>query len=251
VPAATKKGIVIALVALTLVAFVERWAGLRFLLPHSREADTAIVHIAALHDLPAGQRAKRRGVRVDDLHVPVLERADRASRIELSDRAAGGSDARAASRRGGRAVHACAQAHRVAFVARRAVHVFDCAEIPGAVVSVFATALVTTSLLGLEMAQQAKPHGGLAGTTALALVAILGILRSASIRAYLFAGVACALALGSLLSGAFVLPSLAVAHLVAWRADRERKRWIVSRSRRSFARADSSTRIRSSSSTTR
>jgi hypothetical protein len=226
VPAATKKGIVVALVALTLVAFVERWAGLRFLLPHSREADTAIVHIAALHDLPAG-KGPNDAAYASTIYTFLF------SNVLI---ALPGSNYPVAPPPGATLEQHLDAAAEPYMRARRLIALLSLLVVPCTYLiarrflepwwSVFATALVTTSLLGLEMAQQAKPHGGLAGTTALALVAVLGILRSSSIRAYLFAGVACALALGSLLSGAFVLPSLAIAHLAAWRADRERKRWI-------------------------
>lgn len=91
--------------------------------------------------------------------------------------------------------------------------------------SVFAAALAATSLLGLELGAVAKPHGALAGFSALALWSMLRLLRTGSTGAYLLAGAATACALGSLNTGCFLVPSLSLAHLLGWRADRDPRRW--------------------------
>lgn len=77
--------------------------------------------------------------------------------------------------------------------------------------SLLAAALVTASLLHQSFAQQARPHGVAASLFALALLTDLAVVRSGSWRAYFAAGVALALALGTLHSAV----ALALAGLVA------------------------------------
>lgn len=215
----------IALAALVLVAFVERWAGLGFRLPYEREGDTAIVHAAAFHDLPAGASAT-------DAAYPSTVYPLLFSRVLAV--VPGSNYPQAAP------IDAPLEAHLAAasepyMRARRLIALLSLLIVPCTYLlarnwlepwwSVFAAALSATSLLVLEVSQQAKPHGGLAGTNALALVAIFALLRKASIGAYVFAGIATGLALASLHSGWFVVPPLILAHWLGWRADRSRARW--------------------------
>ncbi len=93
--------------------------------------------------------------------------------------------------------------------------------------SLFATALVATSLLHVSFAQQERPHGALAAFTALAVLAAVRLRRRAHARAYLAAGVAAALALGSLHSGIAVLLPIAAAHLLRNRTSAGHAAWIL------------------------
>jgi hypothetical protein len=91
--------------------------------------------------------------------------------------------------------------------------------------SLFATALVATSLLHVSFAQQERPHGALAAFTALAVLAAIHLRRRPSIGAYLLSGVAAALALGALHSGVAVLIPLVAAHLLRERTPARGPAW--------------------------
>src|SRR5438552_3741912 len=86
--------------------------------------------------------------------------------------------------------------------------------------------------IGHRLPQQREPdtaivhQAALAAFSAWAVLGALWVLRSPSWRAYLGGGVACALALATLHSGFFVLPSFLVAHVAGWRRDRRAERWV-------------------------
>jgi hypothetical protein len=84
--------------------------------------------------------------------------------------------------------------------------------------ALFAAALVATSLLQLSFSQQERPHSALASTTALAVCAALHLRRRPGWTSYSLAGLALALALGSLHSGLAVIPPLLAAHWLRRRA---------------------------------
>jgi hypothetical protein len=76
--------------------------------------------------------------------------------------------------------------------------------------ALFAAALVAGSLLDQSFAQQARPHAVAATLFALAVLADMQVVRTGSWRAYIAAGIATALSLGSLHSGlATLVPGLA------------------------------------------
>ena len=78
--------------------------------------------------------------------------------------------------------------------------------------ALFASLLMATSLLHQSFAQQARPHAVATTLMLAALLAQLRLLRDGSWRAYALAGLASALALGSLHYGVAVLLSGVVAH---------------------------------------
>jgi len=90
--------------------------------------------------------------------------------------------------------------------------------------SLAVAALAGTSTLTLWFAQQARPHAAAAALALVALVAALRVLERGAWIDMLLAGLAAALALGSLQFGVFVLPALGLAILLApgrssgWRA---------------------------------
>jgi hypothetical protein len=88
----------------------------------------------------------------------------------------------------------------------------------GRAASLFAAALVATSLLLLSLSQQARPHAGACGLFLVAVLAALELRRRPGWRSYAIAGVAAGLAVGVLQSGLIVLPSLALAHLLRERS---------------------------------
>jgi hypothetical protein len=79
----------------------------------------------------------------------------------------------------------------------------------------FATALVATSLLHTVFSSQEKPHGPLASFVALSVVAALRLRERGDVASFLLFGLAAALAVGTLHSGASVLPL--VPAVLAWR----------------------------------
>jgi hypothetical protein len=79
--------------------------------------------------------------------------------------------------------------------------------------SLVAAAWVAFSLLGQSFAQQSRPHAPAASLFLLAVLAALRLRRRPSWGSYLLAGVATALALGTLQSAVLLAPALAAAHL--------------------------------------
>ncbi|HVS11369.1 MAG TPA: glycosyltransferase family 39 protein [Planctomycetota bacterium] len=80
--------------------------------------------------------------------------------------------------------------------------------------SLVAAAFVAFSLLGQSFAQQSRPHAPAAALFLLAVLAALRMRRRPSWGSYLLAGVAAALALGTLQSAVLLAPALAAAHLL-------------------------------------
>jgi hypothetical protein len=85
-----------------------------------------------------------------------------------------------------------------------------------------AAALAGTSLLALWFAQQARPHAAEAAFALLAVCAAVRLRERGGLGAYLLAGLAAALAIGTLQNGLAVLPPLALAVLLRAPADRHR-----------------------------
>ena len=80
--------------------------------------------------------------------------------------------------------------------------------------SLVAAAWVAFSLLGQSFAQQSRPHAPAAALYLVAVLAALRLRRRPSWGSYLCAGVATALALGTLQSAVLLAPALAAAHLL-------------------------------------
>jgi len=81
--------------------------------------------------------------------------------------------------------------------------------------ALLAAALVAVGPLHQHFAQQARPHGGSATLALLAVLACLRLRERPTFGSYTLAGIAAALAVGSLHSGVAVLIPLAAAHLLA------------------------------------
>jgi hypothetical protein len=82
----------------------------------------------------------------------------------------------------------------------------------GRMAAVLAAALASTSFLDMWFSEQARPHAAFAAFSALTLVGALEVRRRGDLRAWLCAGVACALAISVLQSGVLLVCPLAVAH---------------------------------------
>jgi len=221
----TGNWVVAALVALTLFALALRWAGLGAQSPQAREADPALVHYAAFYDRPAG--APMNDAVYPSTVYPVL-----LGRLLVALPGSGYPIAAPADAPLGAHLDAAAAPY---LRARWMIAILSLLAIPFTYLfsrnwlepawALFAAALVTTSMLALEMGVVGKPHGALLGFSALALWSMLRLLWTGRARDYALAGVATALALGSLNTGGFLIPSLALAHWLGWRADRRRERW--------------------------
>ncbi|MBL8863526.1 MAG: glycosyltransferase family 39 protein [Planctomycetes bacterium] len=224
-PSARHPVVLAALVALILAAAGLRWVALDAGLPHVREADAAMVHFAAFHARPPG--------------APVTE-AVYPSRVypqflgRLLGVLPGSSYAEEAPPGAQLGAHQAAAAEPY-WRARLLIALLSLLAIPFTYLfarnwlepgwSLFAACLPATSMNFLEVSVVAKPHGALAGLAAVALWAIVRLVREAGWRAYLAAGTATGAALATLNSGAFLLPALGLAHVLGWRSDRVRARW--------------------------
>ena len=91
--------------------------------------------------------------------------------------------------------------------------------------SLFATALVATSLLHVSLSQQERPHGALASFAVLTVVVAIGLQRHPRPATFVLAGVSAALAVGSLHSGLAVLPPLVAAYVLQRRGSGTRAAW--------------------------
>ncbi|MFT5284620.1 MAG: hypothetical protein ACI8TQ_000777 [Planctomycetota bacterium] len=80
-----------------------------------------------------------------------------------------------------------------------------------------AAAFITTSLLHHSFSQQARPHGPLATFTVLGVLSLFALLRRPTLKRYLWAGIACGLAVACLHNGAAILIPALLAHLLATR----------------------------------
>lgn len=85
-----------------------------------------------------------------------------------------------------------------------------------------AAALVAGSPFTVWFAQQARPHAAAASFVLLATCAAVHLRATGGMRAYLFAGLAAGLAVGSLQNGLAVLGPIGLAVCLRWRADRAR-----------------------------
>jgi hypothetical protein len=94
--------------------------------------------------------------------------------------------------------------------------------------ALLAAAFCATSLLHVDFSAQEPPHALVTTTILFAVLAAIRLRRCGDIGSYVWAGVFAGLAIGSLQSGACVLPALAVAVLLReHRADRAPAWWIL------------------------
>jgi hypothetical protein len=82
--------------------------------------------------------------------------------------------------------------------------------------------LLATSVFHIWFAQQARPHAVETSFALLAVLAAIELRRLGTWRAWIFAGLAAGLAIGSLQNGMIVLGSLALAAFLRWRAEKGR-----------------------------
>ena len=93
--------------------------------------------------------------------------------------------------------------------------------------SLFAAALVATSLHHIVLSIQEKPHAASASLVLLALLAALRLRRRPVVGSYLLAGIAAAVSIGMLHSGAVAVLPLAAAFLLRERAPRRTSAWWI------------------------
>ncbi len=88
--------------------------------------------------------------------------------------------------------------------------------------ALIAAAFAAASPFVLWFAQQARPHAAAAAFVLLAVCAAVHLRRCGGWRAYVFAGLAAGLAVGSLQNGIAALGPIGLALILRWRADRAR-----------------------------
>ena len=98
----------------------------------------------------------------------------------------------------------------------------------GAGGALLATGLMATSLLHFSFSQQGRPHAAAGSLFVLAVVASMRLARRGGTADYLWAGLAAGASLGVLQTGVFVLPALALGHLLR-PGVRGARRWLDAR----------------------
>jgi hypothetical protein len=201
------RGVLLALVLLTLAAAGLRLAYLSHGLPEQPEPDAIIVRQAqALERNPAA--------RVSPLYPHMLARALVLLPGRFAPQAA--QDAPLEEH--------LEAASRPFLITRGLIALLSILAIPGIYLlarcflpapwALLAAALVAFSLLHVAHARMARPHGALASFAVLALLGDVCIVRGGSVRAFAGAGLATALAVACLHSGMALLPPLAVAYVL-------------------------------------
>ncbi len=212
----THRGFVLGLLAVTAFALVLRTRGIDYLLPCEPDPDAHIVAQAALmraHD-PAPEENVNWGkyphvvARIASLFPVLAAEALPPERVSTET----GLDAHLAA------------ASRPFLVTRWVVLGLSLLAVLGTGLvarrflpvpwALVAAAFTATSLLGMNYAQQARPHAAAAGCILMAVVAALYLRRRPSVTAWALAGSASALAVGSLQFGASVLAPVAAAFLL-------------------------------------
>jgi hypothetical protein len=230
-----RKGVVLALVALTLVTLVVRLMGYDFGVPLMKEADTFIVeHVRMLNE---GE------VKIDRAQSALQYPSLLAEFVALfSDRTLTPTGAE----------HSLQEhlnsAASLWLQVRLAVALASVLIVPGTFFlarrfvtdpwALFAAALMSFSLLHVFFAQQARCHALVASLAVWAVVASLWMRRSPSWRAYIAVALLVALAAGSFHSGLAVLAPLVVAQLL-----RKDGRWFDARILIAFALTAASVRV--------
>jgi hypothetical protein len=212
-----------ALLAITVLALCLRLCGIGFLLPFSHEPDGHIIYQARL--LKTGAEPLQDEQRFQSYPLFTAMLISWLPAPELAPRPAGPAplDSELA-----RATAPCLRARIV-------VAVLSSAIVPATYLlarlflsagwSLLAAAFAATSLLDVSFSQQARPH---TVESALALFAVLACVRVAKrgdAWSYALAGIAAALATGTLHSGVATLVPLAIAHGMRGRIEGPRRHW--------------------------
>jgi hypothetical protein len=204
-----------AVTILTLASAAARWMAAGSRLPHAPEPDAVIVWQASYLDRPEGAEANARSYSATyypTLLAQLVAAAPGHSHVALAPLGASDEEHLAAAAepyRKARTVLALFAALLVPITVLVARRFFE----PTWALS--AAAFVATSLLALEYGQQARPHAASASANLLAVLAALALVAKPARRNYLLAGVSAAIAVGTLHNGAFTVPALLVAHLLA------------------------------------
>lgn len=207
--------VLLALALLSIGALVVRLVGIGYMLPYHAEPDAVIVWQASYIERPAGEgmtdssypatyypRLLARMLSVLPGHSYPQTLAATAS---VEEHMAAAAEPYLRARRL-IAVLAALAVPATFFLARRFLS-------PGW--SLFAAALMATSLLNTLYSQQARPHCASTSLSLLAMIPVLALVRSGSFGTYIAAGVLTGITLGCLQNGAFVVPALVLAHFVS------------------------------------
>ena len=198
---------VVSIVLLTLLAFTLRWVGLGAMLPQLPEPDNCYVtQVRLLSDESPQAQLHRDYAKYPHLIARVLQLWPAARPAQAGDSIEQHLELASQDSLRPRKLIALLATLLVPATFLIALRFMQ----PGW--ALFAAALAATSLLHLDFSQQGRPHAAAAAFATLAVVAALRVQRRGSLRDSLWAGLACALALGTLQSGVAVLIPLAAAH---------------------------------------
>jgi hypothetical protein len=199
-----------ALLAITVLALAVRLCGIGFLLPFSHEPDGHIIYQARL--LKTGAEPLQDEQRFQSYPLFTATLVSWLPAPELAPRPSGPAplDSELA-----RATAPCLRARIV-------IAALSSAIVPATYLlariflsggwSLLAAALAATSLLDVSFSQQARPHTVESALALFAVLACVRVMRRGTAGSYALAGIAIALAMGTLHSGAAALVPLAVAH---------------------------------------
>jgi hypothetical protein len=223
-PLASRTAVASGVVLLTAVALALRLHGIGFMLPHVLEPDGGVImrQVMLMHsDVPTpeneanwaayGQLVARFIAMFPDAEKWRLASNDLAGHLRAAS-------APLLQARVGVAVLSVLLVPGTWLVARRFLS-------RGA--AFFAAAWMSTSLLAVCFAQQARPHGPAAAMALFAVIAALAVRERPSVARYALAGLAVGAAVGALQSGVAVLFPLFTAHVMRRRASSSEARWRI------------------------
>lgn len=218
--AQSSQGILLALLLLCLASLALRWTGVEYLLPNYQHLDGLVVERQVeMYRHPRPGDPQDEGYRyyphLAARLVALLPEprdtlaAEHSLETELARARVPWSQFRRAS-----ALYSTLMILATWLLARRFV---------GERWALFAAALVGFSVLFCFYSAEVRPHGIASTANVCAVLASFALLSSGAWWSYLLAGLGCAAAVGSLHYGAFTLPCLLVAHVLARR--REKRAW--------------------------
>jgi len=217
----TPRWVWVLLTVLVIATTAARFIGIDSLLPHAPEPDAVIVWQASYLDRPEGEGVTARSYPATyypTLLAHIVAGAPGHSHLTPAPPGATDDELRVVASEPyvkARSVIALLSTLLVPFTFLVARRFFS----PGW--AVCASAFVATSLLATEYARHSRPHAPSAAMNMIGVAAALVVVSRPSVRNYVTAGFAAALAVGTLHNGVFVLPALFLAHCLA-----RGRRWI-------------------------
>jgi len=205
IPQFSRRSACIAVLMLTAFALAIRFAGIRFYLPHGSLGDESI-YASFFLTRDSDPRLDPAGPQYYPQLVTQIARLFRHDSHAALDSLADHIARASADVLLLREIVACISVLIVPATYLLARHFLE--RTP----SVLAAGLASASFFGLWFSEQARPHAAFAALSTLTLLGALEVRRRGDLRAWICAGLACALAMGVLQTGCLLLGSLAVAY---------------------------------------